>query len=212
MKGRGTLPDLVVEGPHETQPSFHDDWTLVEGSRSDPEKWELELRLRDARNRMIREHLSAGRTVFYKSSGNSMWPLVQANDACLFHPIQAVTAEQGVHSIEKAASEIHVGDVVFCQVQISQQYYAHIVLEKYYDRLARQTTYVIGNIKYHKNGWCWREHIFGILVDVSVWYNGEYWSRPLPRLNFQEVAALMQNKRGGSDRADHICQPAAWQA
>ena len=130
MKGRGTLPDLVVDGPHEAQPSFEQDWTLVEGSRAEADKWELELRLRDARNRMMREYLSAGRTVFYKSSGNSMRPLVQANDACLFHPIQAVTAEQGVHSIEKAASEIHVGDVVFCQVQISQQYYAHIVLEK----------------------------------------------------------------------------------
>ena len=210
MKGRGTLPDLVVEGPHEAQPSFHDDWTLVEGSRSDPEKWELELRLRDARNRMIREHLSAGRTVFYKSSGNSMRPLVQANDACTFHPIQAVTADEGVHSIVKEGSEIEVGDVVFCEVQRSKQYYAHIVLEKTWDYHAEATAYWIGNIQKHKNGWCLREHIFGILVDVQVWWQGQYYSRPLPRKHFMEVAALVADDRC-SRRAARLCEP-AWES
>ena len=66
------IPDHVLEGPHEAAPAFHEDWTIVPGSKSDPEKWELELRLRDARNKMIREHLNEGRSVFYKSSGNSM--------------------------------------------------------------------------------------------------------------------------------------------
>ena len=72
--------------------------------------------------------VSDGRSVFYKSSGNSMWPLVQSDDACTFHPIQAVTAMDGRHGVQKEASEIGVGDIVFCQVQRSQQYYAHIVL------------------------------------------------------------------------------------
>ena len=36
-----------------------------------------------------------GRSVFYKSTGSSMWPLVQSEDACTFHPIQAVTAKGG---------------------------------------------------------------------------------------------------------------------
>ena len=94
------------------------------------EKWKLELSLRDQRNMMIRESLDAGRSVFYTSSGKSMWPLVQSNDACLFHPIQAVTAEDGVHAIQKKASEIGVGDIVFCQVQPSQQYYAHSPLRR----------------------------------------------------------------------------------
>ena len=33
-------------------------------------------------------------------------------------PIQAVTAKDGVHSIQKEASEIDVGDKVFCQVRL----------------------------------------------------------------------------------------------
>ena len=70
-------------------------------SNFDPEKWELELRLRDARNRMLREYLSSGRSVFYKSSGSSMWPMVQSDDACTFHPIQAVT----VHPIQAVTAD-----------------------------------------------------------------------------------------------------------
>ena len=104
----------MFEGPHEAAPSFHQDWTSVEGSRNDPLKKELELRLRDARNRLIRELLNEGRSVFYRSSGSSMWPLAQSGDACLFHPIQAVTAKDGIHSVQKEASEICVGDIVFC--------------------------------------------------------------------------------------------------
>jgi hypothetical protein len=110
------LPDLVLEGPHEASLEFHQDWTRVQGCNSCPEKWELELRLRDSRNRLIWGNLTGGRSVFYKSSGDSMWPLVQSDDACTFHPIQAVTAKDG---IQKEASEVGVGDIVFCQVQRS---------------------------------------------------------------------------------------------
>ena len=111
------------------------------------EKWKLELSLRDQRNMMIRESLDAGRSVFYTSSGKSMWPLVQSNDACLFHPIQAVTAEDGVHAIQKEASEICVGDIVFCKVQPSQQYYAHIVLYVEQSYHHQEPKYWIGNIE-----------------------------------------------------------------
>ena len=34
------LPDLVLQGPHEAAPSFHEDWTIVPGSSTDPELWE----------------------------------------------------------------------------------------------------------------------------------------------------------------------------
>eukprot|EP00959_Pyramimonas_sp_CCMP1952_P259866 5433143-Pyramimonas_sp.AAC.1 len=53
------------------------------------------MRLRDKRNGMIMQRLVAGVPVFYSSSGNSMWPLAQSGDHCLFHPIQAVTAMDG---------------------------------------------------------------------------------------------------------------------
>ena len=57
------------------------------------EKWEQELRLRDARNRLIRELLNEGRSVFYRSSGSSMWPLVQADDGCWFRPHPGCNSE-----------------------------------------------------------------------------------------------------------------------
>ena len=115
------LPDLMLQSPHEASPSFLEDWTRVAGSDIDPEKWEKELKLRDSRNRMIHQYLVDGRSVFFKSSGSSMWPLVQSGDACTFHPIQAVTAMDGRHAVRKEASEIGVGDIVFCQVQRSQK-------------------------------------------------------------------------------------------
>ena len=114
------LPPLLFESPHEAAPSFHEDWTIVPGSRYDPEAWEMELRLRDVRNKMIREQLAEGRAVFYKSSGNSMWPLVPSGDACTYHPIQTVTAMDANIKPTKEASELGVGDIVFCQVQRSQ--------------------------------------------------------------------------------------------
>ena len=82
------LPDLVLRDPHEAKPMFHEDWTLHED-------WEKELRLREARNRLIRENFDNGKTVFYKSAGSSMWPLCQNGDAVLMHPIRAVTVKDG---------------------------------------------------------------------------------------------------------------------
>ena len=120
---------VMLRGPHEAAPPYHEDWTLIPGSESDPEKKELELKLRHRRNMMLREDLERREPVFFRSSGNSMWPLVQSDDGCTFHPIDEVTEEWGIHAVQKEASEIGVGDIVFCQVQPSLQYYAHIVLD-----------------------------------------------------------------------------------
>ena len=196
---------MVLEGTHNARPPFDPDWAIVKGSRRDPEKWKLEISLRDQRNMMIRESLDAGRSVFYTSSGTSMWPLVQSNDACLFHLIQAVTADYGVHAIHKKASEIGVGDIVFCQVQPSQQYYAHIVLSVE-DHLGPK--YWIGNIEGNKNGWCLRQHIFGILVDVQHWDAKEklYRSRLLPKTVFRQVQPLVKEERWKLAAAE-LCKP-----
>ena len=76
-KGRTRCPpDVVLEHPHQAGPEYHEDWTLVEGSNWDPEKWQQEQELRERRNILIRLHLIGGRSVFYKSSGQSLWPLV----------------------------------------------------------------------------------------------------------------------------------------
>ena len=161
---------------------------------------------------MIRESLEEGRAVFYRSFGSLMWPLVQSDDACLFHPLQPVTAKDGIHSFQKKASEIGVG--VFCQVQRSQQYYAHIVLgvEQSNYHTETEPMYWIGNIRRHCNGWCLREHIFGILVDVQVWrdWDKQYYSRPFPKTVFAKAQALIKEDRWNSATAN-ICEP-RWEA
>ena len=63
------VPDLVLEGPHEASPEFHQDWTIVEGSVRDAAKWELELKRRDWRNRLIRVYITEGRAVFSSPRG-----------------------------------------------------------------------------------------------------------------------------------------------
>ncbi len=199
-------PDVILQSMHEAGTSFHDDCTLVEGSDRDPEKWELELRRRDSRNRLIHQYLVDGRTVFYKSSGNSMWPLVQSNDACTFHPIQAVTAMEGSHAVRKEASEIGVGEIVFCQVQRSQQYHAHIVLSIERDYHALEPKYWIGNIQQRVNGWCFREHIYGIIVEVQVLWEGRYYTRPFPKSVYEEVRKLVMDYRW-SPSARSLCEP-----
>ena len=112
----------------------------------------------------------------------------------------------GRFSVEKEASEIHVGDIVFCQVQRSGQYYAHIVLEIQHDLFGREPKYWIGNIEQRHNGWCYREHIFGILVEVQVECEGRYYTRPLPRTVYLEVKDLVRWDRW-SQRAQDICEP-----
>ena len=207
LKPTRRLP-VVFESPHEASHELHEDWTVVPGSNHDPEKWARELRRREARNLLIRDKLDAGRDVWYRSSGSSMWPLVQSDDACTFRPIQAVTAKGGTDTIEKEASEIGVGDIVFCQVQPSQHHYAHIVLSV--DDHHQEPTYWIGNIERRENGWCLREHIFGILVHVQQWWGGDrqYHSRPLPKTVFAEVQSLVAERRWNS-KAAKICE-ARW--
>ncbi|CAK0808754.1 unnamed protein product, partial [Prorocentrum cordatum] len=123
--------------------ALHADWARAPNSYNDPDAREKEMRLRDKRNGMIMERLGAGAPVFYSSSGNSMWPLVQSGDHCLFHPIQAITAMDGSpHIIEKDESPIAVGDVVFCRVQPTHQYYAHFVRHAEWDSCRQENKYI----------------------------------------------------------------------
>ena len=152
---------------------------------------------------MIKDYLLDGRSVWYKSSGNSMWPLVQSGDACTFHPIQAVTAQgKSVHELTKERSEIDVGDIVFCQVQRSQMLYGHIVLRIEHDYHAQEPKYWIGNLMQKVNGWCFREHIYGILVEVETEWNERRYSRPFPKSVYHQVRALVE---------DYRWNPAAWE-
>ena len=163
-----------------------------------------EMRLRQERNELIHETLEAGRPVWYPSSGNSMWPLVQSGDFCTFHPLQAVTADMGRACIPKEESHPDVGDIVFCLVQPQHQYYAHIVIDKKRGRYRKEDKYWIGGIRQNYNGYCFREHIFGILVAVQVQYEGRYFKRPLPKSLYETVQPIYEND---SKRAKTLCEP-----
>ena len=112
-----------------------------------------------------------------------------------------------MHAVQKKASEISVGDIVFCQVQPGERYFAHIVLEVVQPNYYTEAKYYqIGNITGHRNGWCFREQIYGILVDVQVLWDGQYYSRPLPKGIFAQVRELVQ-KRRWSRAAAKLCEP-----
>lgn len=103
----------VLEGRHEwTHPENDVDWTLAPGD------WALEQRLRAQRNKLIKDQLSSGKNVMYRSSGNSLVPLVYSNDCTTYQPV-------------KSADEVNVGDIVFCQVFPSEFFYAHVVHQKW---------------------------------------------------------------------------------
>ena len=84
------------------------DWTLW------PSDWAKELRLRDDRNVRIKEQLQDGKPVIYRSSGWSLYPRVHSNDLCTYEPV-------------KSADDVQLDDIVFCQVQPGNRFYAHVV-------------------------------------------------------------------------------------
>ena len=186
-------PPLVFSTPHEASQPFHDDWTLVPKSWKDPAARQKEYKLRDDRNRMICEKLTEGGPAFYPSSGNSMWPMLQSHDHCLFHPIQEVRmGPRSPHLIDKPESTIEVGDVVFCRVRPTHQFYAHFVRWQDWDRDRKEHRYWIGGLSVRGNdrpfnGHCYREDIFGILINVYVNKNGAYHRRPHPRTNYNRI-------------------------
>ena len=91
-------------------------------------------------------------------------------------------------------------------MQHSKQYYAHIILDVQNSYYHKEPKYWIGNIQRHINGWCLREHIFGILVDVQVWWDGQYYSHPLPKPVFAQVQELVKEHRWNSAAAK-LCEP-----
>ena len=60
--------------------------------------------------------------------------------------------------------QVSEDDVVFCIVQPSGYYYAHLVNKKELDRSRRKYKFWISNLKGKTNGFCYIEHIFGKLV------------------------------------------------
>jgi hypothetical protein len=142
------LPPFVLTDSHEVRanPQLDKDWTLSDD-------WDVELQRRYQRNVMCKEQLLAGRSICYRSGGNSLWPRVQSNDLCTYAP---VTAEV----------PIEVDDIVFCEVQPNDRFYAHLVKAIQVGEW-EDTAYIISNARGRENGWCYRRHIYGKLFEVG---------------------------------------------
>ena len=158
------VPRVIFEC-HEIHPYFDVDWTIP----TDKHDVDKEKRLRQDRNEMIKEGLLEGKLVQYKSSGWSLYPIVWSGDTCVFEPMR-----DGMCKTLKMN-----WDIVFCQVQPSERYFAHKVIRFEYEQTAASAPgseefqgkwytkkYWIGNNKGHINGWCHEEHIYGRLVET----------------------------------------------
>ena len=75
-----------------------------------------------------------------------------------------------------------------------------------YDYHAGESKYWIGSIQQRMNGWCFREHIYGILVEVQMEREGRAYTRPFPKSVYQEVRKLVEDNRR-SRMAESLCEP-----
>ena len=103
---------------------------------------------------MIKDLLVSKRTVQYRSAGGSLAPRVQEDDVTMLEPI-----------VNHAS--LVVGDIVFCAVQARDRFYGPMI--HYIGDWNGTTWWQIGNTKNPPliNGWCYAEHIFGRLMEVS---------------------------------------------
>ena len=136
--------DVVLDGKHSVGPELDFDWTL----HSD---WSIELKRRDERNKLVKAELQNGNTVAFRSSGNSLDPWVLSGDCCTYAP---VTDHR----------DLQQHDVVFCEVQPGDRFFAHII-KQIVVRRGRPIFY-ISNLRGKINGYCEKKHIYGKLISV----------------------------------------------
>ena len=75
-----------------------------------------------------------------------------------------------------------------------------------HDYHAKEQKYWIGNIEQRVDGRCFREHMFGILVDLQSEWEGRHYSRPFPKSVYEQVRALVKDYRW-SQSAYNLCAP-----
>ena len=116
------------------------------------------MRKREVRNNMIKEQLVLGKSVQYQSSGWSLYPQIHSMDTCIY---EAMCGDERLNQLP-----VHVDDVVFCEVQPGNRFYAHKVTRIEPPGPYTEKTYWIGNNKGLENGWCYMSHIYGKLEEV----------------------------------------------
>ena len=72
--------------------------------------------------------------------------------------------------VVNADDEIQKEDIVLCEVQPGNRFYAHIV-KKIEDWEGRRC-FTIANYAGRENGWCYSEHIYGKLIHAEQWHSG----------------------------------------
>ena len=78
-----------------------------------------------------------------------MWPRVWPHDQCTYEPVTS-------------ADQVHKEDIVFCEVQPDDRFYAHVVSRKWLKD--GEWYFTIANLKGRSNGWCGIQHIYGRLI------------------------------------------------
>ena len=148
------VPTHIASGAHKVHPAAERDWTLETDDKG------VELELRGLRNAMIKHMLTSGRPVQYRSTGNSLRPIgVFSGDVTMWEPITD-------------PNQLVIGEVVWCQVRPSLQYYGHVIYEIEYwenENGSMVRCFWIGNLDTPPwfNGWCYEEDIFGRLFEAS---------------------------------------------
>ena len=106
-------------------------------------------------------------------------------------------------------SMMHHGDIVFCTVHPMNCYYTHLVLDIEKDMFTHEKKYWIGNMQGRKNGWCFREHLHGIVMEILVTLGepGVYGYRPHPQPIYSRVKELLSD--GHWREAEKMCEAKA---
>ena len=149
------LTPIVVYGFHEVRPEDDFDQTLGHD-------WITGNGLREERNVELKRMLLQGHAVAYRSSVNSLLPMVASGDRCTY-------------TVVTLAEQVLVNDVVFCEVQEGDRFYAHLVSKKEYHHRDKCYYFTISNMKHvldpisnpWTNGWCQMKHIHGKLILIQ---------------------------------------------
>ena len=76
--------------------------------------------------------------------------------------------DQCTYELVSTDDEVSQGDIVFCQVQPADTFYAYHAKKKEVWGGTGKYSYTIANLKGRENGWCYIEHIYGRLAEVLL--------------------------------------------
>ena len=137
--------DVVLDGKHSVGPELDFDWN--------GHSWSIQLKRREERNKLVKAELQNGKTVAFRSSGGLLYPRVCSGDSCTYQPVA------------NADDEIQLGNIVFCEVQPGNRFYAPIVRK--IEDLEGRRCFTIANYAGREIGWCYSEHIYGKLIHAE---------------------------------------------